>query len=130
MKARCAHFPLPETSPPLDRGILLRGIVFAGALIAAHAFGQTDYAPAYTISTLAGNPEARGSADGTGATASFDVLSGIAVDTAGNVYVADTGNNTIRDIISAGVVTSLAGADTSNESGSGQRGRHRDRRAV
>jgi hypothetical protein len=83
--------------------------VFAGALIAAHAFGQTDYTPAYTISTLAGNPEARGSADGTGTTASFDVVSGIAVDTAGNVYVADS--EVLLTLPPGGYTAEISGAD-------------------
>ena len=34
---------------------------------------------------------------------------GVAVDQAGNVYVADTGNHTIREITSAGVVSTIAG---------------------
>ncbi|MFT4617478.1 MAG: sugar lactone lactonase YvrE, partial [Ilumatobacter sp.] len=61
------------------------------------------------VTTLAGTAGATGSADGTGAAARFDSPSGVAVDGSGNVYVADTGNQLIRKITSAGVVTTLAG---------------------
>jgi sugar lactone lactonase YvrE len=64
--------------------------------------------PAGVVSTIAGSGFA-GSANGTGATATFNEPTGVAVDNAGNVYVADCGNNLIRKITSAGVVSTLAG---------------------
>jgi sugar lactone lactonase YvrE len=63
-----------------------------------------------TVTTLAGSPGNAGSADGSASSARFLSPSGVAVDSAGNVYVADTGNNTIRVITSAGTVTTLAGS--------------------
>ena len=61
------------------------------------------------VSTLAGAAGVSGSANGTGGAARFNQPQGIAVDSAGNVYVADTGNQTIRMIASGGVVSTLAG---------------------
>ncbi len=66
--------------------------------------------PAGVVSTLAGTPRQAGSADGPGAAATFYLPEGVAVDGSGNVYVADSGNDTIREISPAGVVTTLAGA--------------------
>ena len=65
--------------------------------------------PAGAVSTFAGSPGHPGSADGTGAAASFNHPDGLAVDKNGNVYVADTANGTLRLITPAGVVTTLAG---------------------
>ena len=61
--------------------------------------------PSGTVTTLAGG--IRGWADGSGAQARFDLPSGITVDGAGNVYVADFGNDMVRKITPAGVVSTL-----------------------
>ncbi len=60
------------------------------------------------VTTLAGTPGTPGSADGL--TSSFNYPRGVAVDGAGNVFVADTGNHTIREIDTTGVVTTFAGS--------------------
>lgn len=62
------------------------------------------------VSTLAGSTGIPGSADGMGTAARFFIPSGIAVNTAGNVYVADSGNQTIRKLTPTGTVSTLAGA--------------------
>lgn len=66
--------------------------------------------PAGVVTTHAGLGYVTGSADGTGLAARFDTLQGITVDANGVVYVADTGNHTIRKITPAGVTTTLAGS--------------------
>ncbi|PPT36588.1 gluconolaconase [Xanthomonas arboricola] len=60
-----------------------------------------------SVQTVAGGQE--GFADGVDAAAEFNTPSGIAFDTAGNLYIADTGNHAIRKRTPQGVVTTLAG---------------------
>jgi sugar lactone lactonase YvrE len=66
--------------------------------------------PAGVVTTLAGLPGTPGTTDGSGAAARFNSPGGVAVDSSGNVYVADTSNHTIRRITSAGLVTTFAGS--------------------
>ena len=75
--------------------------------------------PASSISVLAGKVGVAGSADGLGGAAQFHLPHGIAADEAGNVYVADSGNNTIRKIATNGMVTTLAGLAESRGSNDG-----------
>ena len=69
-------------------------------------------APDGTVTTLAGSE--RGYSDGPAASARFDTPSGVAVDAAGTVYVADTGNNAIRRISLDGMVSTVARAPDFN----------------
>jgi len=65
------------------------------------------------VTTFAGSlTGTAGSANGTGTAASFSSPAGIAIDGLGNLYVSEYGNNDIRIITSAGVVTLLAGSTT------------------
>ncbi len=61
-----------------------------------------------TITPVAGQ-QASGSTDGAAATASFNFAFSLTHDAAGNIYVADQGNSTIRRIASDGTVSTLAG---------------------
>lgn len=91
------------------RGIALDG---AGNLYVAdtgnHALRKIT--PAGLVSTLAGAAGNVGAADGTGSAAQFSAPLGVAVDVEGTVYVADSGNHTLRKVTAAGVVTTLAGS--------------------
>lgn len=64
------------------------------------------------VTTLAGpvNGCAFGNSDGTGDAARFNRPSGTTADSAGNIYVADSGNCTLRKVTPDGVVTTLAGS--------------------
>lgn len=72
--------------------------------------------PSYVVSTLAGTAGEPGSTDGTGAAARFKDPNGIAVDSFGNIFVADASNSTIRKISASGAVTTFAG--TAGQQGS------------
>jgi hypothetical protein len=66
--------------------------------------------PRSTLELLAGVAGGSGNADGQRLAARFNGPTAVATDRAGNVYVADTNNFTVRRIDALGIVTTLAGA--------------------
>ncbi|HEY7914280.1 MAG TPA: NHL repeat-containing protein [Blastocatellia bacterium] len=64
--------------------------------------------PQGSVETIAGSQE--GFADGIRGEAQFHTPSGIAVDSEGNILLADTGNNRVRRLTPQGEVTTVAGA--------------------
>jgi len=60
------------------------------------------------VFTLAGDTT-NGFVDGTGANARFNEVAGIAIDSSGNLIVADAFNRAIRKVTPTGVVTTIAG---------------------
>lgn len=87
----------------------------AGNVYVGDTYNQAirKISPAGVVTTLAG-PATQGGVvigwvDGPGSTALFNNPQGVAVDSGGNVYVGDCGNNRIRKITPAGIVSTLAG---------------------
>ena len=73
-----------------------------------------------TITTYAGTGEPGSAGDGGSATAaSLAYPAGVAVDTAGNVYVADMGNGKVRKIDAVGTITTFAGTGDPRTAGDG-----------
>ena len=72
-------------------------------------------AQAGQIDVVAGLHGGPGNVDGTGGNAHFDKPSDVAVDSSGNLLIADFGNTTVRKMTPLGVVTTIAGA--ANEQG-------------
>ncbi|MBO2010325.1 NHL repeat-containing protein [Hymenobacter negativus] len=99
----------------------------AGMVYVSDQYNHTirKITPAGVVSTFAGQPGQLGSTDGSGPAARFRNPAGLAFDAAGNLYVADQGNHTIRKITPAGVVSTLAGraliADTLDGTGANAR---------
>jgi sugar lactone lactonase YvrE len=87
--------------------------------------------PGGVVSTVAGATSA-GSADGSGSAATFNMPRGVAVDSAGNAFVADVNNHTIRKITPAGLSSTIAGlAGTSGSTnGTGSAARFRLPRGI
>ena len=102
-------------------GFILAGVMAGLELMTGQSPAQPVYTP-YTFTTLAGNAGSSGSTNATGSAARFDAPFAVAADGAGNVYVADTDNHTIRKVTPEGVVTTLAGKAGSAGSADGTGG--------
>jgi len=76
-------------------------------------WNQNGLIGANPLITLAGAPNVRGAANGTGNAARFEQVVGLTVDPQGNIYAADAINNLVRKITPAGVVTTVAGTTRS-----------------
>jgi len=87
-----------------------QGIVAArGGLIVADEGSQLIRYVTFggIVSNLAGQDYMAGNSNGPAATATFSYPAGIAVDSAGNLYVADTQNNAIREIDTNNIVSTV-----------------------
>ena len=128
--------PRVAGAEPLAYQWLFNGIAIAGAtnitltlsnavavqsgnyiLTARNAYGNATSSPpalllveqSYTVTTMANRAGLFGSTNGLGANARFSSPYGVATDSAGNIYVADSGNSMIRKITPNGLVTTVAG---------------------
>jgi streptogramin lyase len=77
----------------------------------------TNSSGTYTVSTIAGLAGSTGSADGTGLAARFNAPTGLAVDASGNIFVTDTGNDTIRRLAPPSLTIEVDGAASASHSG-------------
>lgn len=89
---------------PLLIAQLLLGVLWPSALSA-----QGNYPTPYEFSTIAGFAKSKGYINASGTFARFDEPRGIALGSDGNIYIADSNNNTIRKVTAAGVVSTFAG---------------------
>jgi sugar lactone lactonase YvrE len=87
------------------------GVGTNGVLYIADSLNNTirQVTPGSVVSTLAGAAGGPGASDGFQSFASFNAPLGLATDVGGNVYVADSQNNTIRLVTPGGAVSTLAG---------------------
>lgn len=122
---------LGSTDGPADQASFGRpnGVAVGrdGTLYVADTYNHTirKIAPNHVVTTLAGLTGVPGSDDGVGTTARFNSPTAIAVDPAGNLFVADFSNHTIRTVAPDGTVRTLAGlaGHASNEDGAGDAAR-------
>jgi hypothetical protein len=109
-----AHFNAPIAIAVDSTGALYVGDFGNNTIRKIVQFGTN-----WGVTTLAGLAGSSGSADGSGGAARFYLPQGVVVDNWHNVFVADSGNFTIRKITSAGVVSTIAGLPGANGTANG-----------
>lgn len=103
----------------LGNAVILFTLVAVGESAPA-APGATATPPAWTVTPVAGNGTAGFSGDGGPAvSAQLGDARGVAVDSAGAVYVADAQNHRVRKVDPTGVITTVAGTGANGFSGDG-----------
>jgi len=114
------------TQQPANQTVLPGGKV--SFTVAVSSIGPATYQwqfnganlPDSIITTVAGNGNASFSGDGGAATnASLDEPYGVTVDGFGNLFIADLGNNRIREVHTSGIITTVAGNGSAGFSGDG-----------
>jgi uncharacterized protein (TIGR03437 family) len=106
----------PATSAQLSDPLGIA--VDAGGNLYIADFNRVRMVSSGTITTIAGNGTAGYQGDGGVATAAeLASPNGVAVDSSGNLYIADTGNNRVR-LVSGGIVTTVVGTGTYGFTGS------------
>jgi cyclophilin family peptidyl-prolyl cis-trans isomerase len=89
-----------------------------GANVIRKVAGLSTASP--TISTVAGTGAGAYGGDGGLATAAYlNNPAGVAVDSSGDIFIADTANNVIREVNTSGVISTVAGTGTAGNSGNG-----------
>lgn len=92
--------------------------ISAGAFALGHAAIATAYSPNDIIATYAGNGTVGYSGDnGPAVSAALNLPADVAVDSAGNLYISNAGNGTIRKVSTAGIITTIAGTGTPGYNG-------------
>ena len=109
----------PATSAQLNGPVALAVDSVGNLYIADSGNNRVRRVSNGVISTVAGNGTAGFSGDnGPAASAKLNSPEGVAVDSAGNLCIADSGNQRIREV-SSGVITTIAGNGTAGFSGDG-----------
>ena len=106
---RVSTLPATDTPPPFGAALPLTGIITTVAGIGSAGYSGDGGPPTQAQLSLSSS-----------FAAPYSSLSGIAIDTAGNTFIADTGNNRVREIVAAtGMITTVAGIGSSGFGGDG-----------
>ncbi len=111
-RAFVKNHDIPKPSALIYRMVPLRSRVSVALLtlaVAGSASAQADYSNAYNVTTLAGHAITGLNRDGASQDAEIGDGNGVAIDAAGNLYIADGGHHTIRKVTPGGVVSTIAG---------------------